>query len=729
MEHSRNQRYVAVSLVLAFLGVALVAGGAYRTARRLATTAEWVEHGREVEGVLSQVVADLQDIEGGCRGYVLTGNERFLDSVHAATARLDERLATLQRLTADNPSQQRRVAALQPQVAQKVALSERLVDLRRREGMEAAAALVATEQGRTLTDKIHAVATEMDNEERQLLEVRSAALRASERNTMLAVGGFTAIALTLLLLVYLLVTRDITERKRAESHLRALLDAAPDATVVVDQAGRIVMVNAQMLAVFGYRREELLGVPVEVLMPDRFRDAHPRFRADYQAAPRTRPMGAGLQLYARTKDGREMPVEISLSPIQTDAGLLVTAAVRDITERKRAEDTLREASERIRDLYNQAPCGYHSLGPDGTFLEINDTELSWLGRTRDEVVGRMKFTDVVTPESVERFEREYPLFIRRGRVRDLEFEYVHRDGSVLPVLLNATAITDAAGRYLSSRATAIDMSERKRAETLAIERETLERTNRELQEFAYVASHDLQDPLRKIQAFGDRVRTKYADVLPREADDYLTRMQKAAARMQTLINDLLSFSRVTTRAQPFGPVDLAAIAREVISDLEGRLEQTHGRIELGPLPAIEADPTQMRQLLQNLLGNALKFHHPGQPPVVHVSGRLLNGAGPPPAGRTPPDAACEITVTDNGIGFDEKYLDRIFTIFQRLHGRDEYEGTGLGLAICRKIVERHHGHITARSTLGQGATFVVTLPVGQGGADMGDSGADRERRD
>jgi signal transduction histidine kinase len=231
----------------------------------------------------------------------------------------------------------------------------------------------------------------------------------------------------------------------------------------------------------------------------------------------------------------------------------------------------------------------------------------------------------------------------------------------------------------------------------------LEQSNRELQDFAYVASHDLQEPLRKIQAFGDRLKAKHGETLSAEGCGYLERMQNAAHRMQMLINDLLQFSRVTTNAQPFKPVDLSQIAREVISDLEARLEQTAGRVQLGELPTIDADPLQMRQLLQNLVSNALKFHRKETPPVVQLRWQR-NGES---------DKHCQVLVEDNGIGFDEKYLDRIFGVFQRLHGRDEYEGTGVGLAICRKIVARHGGSITAKSKPGQGATFIVTLPVHQ----------------
>ena len=232
----------------------------------------------------------------------------------------------------------------------------------------------------------------------------------------------------------------------------------------------------------------------------------------------------------------------------------------------------------------------------------------------------------------------------------------------------------------------------------------LERSNRELQDFAFVASHDLQEPLRKIQAFGDRLRGKHGEALGPEGIDYLERMQRAAHRMHVLINDLLTFSRVTSRGQPFMPTDLGQIAREVLADLEVRVEQTGGRVEIGDLPTLDADPLQMRQLLQNLLGNGLKFHRDGEPPVVRVSGAVLADGGPPRA---------RIVVTDNGIGFDMKYLDRIFTPFQRLHGRTEYEGTGMGLAVCRRIVERHGGALTAESAPGQGARFLVTLPVRQ----------------
>jgi len=237
-------------------------------------------------------------------------------------------------------------------------------------------------------------------------------------------------------------------------------------------------------------------------------------------------------------------------------------------------------------------------------------------------------------------------------------------------------------------------------------------SNRELQEFASVASHDLQEPLRKVRAFGDRLKAVCGDELSDKAHDYLDRMQSAAGRMQTLIEDLLVFSRVTSKAKPFVNVELERIAREVLSDLEVTIKQLGGCVEVGKLPAIMADPLQMRQLLQNLISNGLKFHKEGKPPVVKVYCELdkeRNG----PSGADTDAESFQLVVEDDGIGFDEKYCEKVFSIFQRLHSRSEYEGTGIGLAVCRKIVERHGGNITARSIPGQGARFIATLPLKQ----------------
>ncbi|MGE0684636.1 MAG: ATP-binding protein, partial [Candidatus Binatia bacterium] len=255
--------------------------------------------------------------------------------------------------------------------------------------------------------------------------------------------------------------------------------------------------------------------------------------------------------------------------------------------------------------------------------------------------------------------------------------------------------------------------ERRRAEeALARQAKELARSNHDLEHFAHVASHDLQEPLRKILAFGDRLKVKCGQDLNVQGLDYLERMRSAATRMQTLIGDLLAFSRVGTRLRPFVPVDLSVVAQTIVSDLEISIQRVNGTVQINKLPTIDADSAQMGQLLQNLIGNALKFHRAGVPPVVKVWSAILQAEGPE-GNKISSSQQCHIWVKDNGIGFDEQYLAQAFQPFQRLVSRDDYEGTGMGLAICQKIVERHGGSITAQSALGEGTTFLITLPMQQ----------------
>ena len=267
--------------------------------------------------------------------------------------------------------------------------------------------------------------------------------------------------------------------------------------------------------------------------------------------------------------------------------------------------------------------------------------------------------------------------------------------------LNARVVTQVKGLPRMILLSFEDNTERRFSEwRLTQQRRELQRSNAALDEFASVASHDLQEPLRKIMSFGERLATTAGPLLEGPATEYLNRMLSAAGRMRVLVTDLLSYSQVTTQVQPFAPTDLSLVVSEVLCDLETAIAESHARVEVGALPVIMADSLQMRQLLQNLLGNALKYRRKEVPPVVLVSGQQA-------------EHECIITVTDNGIGFSEQYSERIFRIFERLHGRSEYEGAGIGLSICRKIVERHGGTITATGIVGQGATFTVTLPVDQ----------------
>lgn len=363
-----------------------------------------------------------------------------------------------------------------------------------------------------------------------------------------------------------------------------------------------------------------------------------------------------------------------------------------------ANEELAEAEARYRDLFENAPDLMAVLSVDGgKVLDCNRTLADVLRREKSDVIGR-SFLEFYAPDCREDGASTFAAFAATGRVSQMERTLQRSDGSLIEVQVGATLIHDASGRMVAARCTWRDITLLKDAQReVARHVAALARSNGELQEFAYIASHDLQEPLRKVLAFGDRLKSTCGESLTVQGRDYMERMLNAATRMQSLINDLLTYSRVTTLAQPYVPVDLNQVLKDVLSDLEVHIEQTGARVESGFLPTIQADPTQMRQLLQNLLGNALKFRREEESPVIRVSAET-------------DDSVCRIAVQDNGIGFDEKHTDRIFGIFQRLHGRAEYEGTGIGLAVCQKIAQRHGGQITAHGEPGRGATFVVTLP-------------------
>jgi signal transduction histidine kinase len=253
--------------------------------------------------------------------------------------------------------------------------------------------------------------------------------------------------------------------------------------------------------------------------------------------------------------------------------------------------------------------------------------------------------------------------------------------------------------------------ERNAIEAHAFNRKLAE-SNRDLTDFAHVASHDLQEPLRKIVAFGDRLEKRCGAQLSDDGREYLSRMQNAAVRMQALIDDLLTFSRVTTRGEALVATDVRNVVDAVLSDLEIAIEQANASFEIGPLPHLEADPSQLRQLMQNLIGNALKFRRDDVQTMIRIESRLLPAEQAAALNQSfeMPTRWWEITVRDNGIGFEQKYAERIFTVFQRLHGRSEFEGSGIGLSVCRRIAERHGGTIAAVSELGRGTTFAITLP-------------------
>jgi protein-histidine pros-kinase len=491
--------------------------------------------------------------------------------------------------------------------------------------------------------------------------------------------------------------RDITDRKRAESKFRDLLESAPDAIVIVNEQGHIVLTNAQTEKLFGYPRQELLDQPVEILVPHRFHGEHSGHRENYAHSPRPRAMGAGLELYGRRKDGTEFPVEISLSPIETGEGKLISSAIRDITDRKRAET-------KFRNLLESAPDAIVIVNEQGRIVLTNAQTEKLFGYPRHELLNQP--VEILIPH---RFHGEHAghrtTYAHSPRPRamgaGLELYGRRKDGTEFPVEISLSPLETGEGKLISSAIR--DVSERKQAEHEAeLHRQQLARSNAdlaavnaELEAFSYSVSHDLRAPLRHIDGFARILKEEHGAELSEEAQRYLDRVLHGANHMGHLVDDLLNLAKIGRRELARQRTKLDLLVREVLADLPGTENRSiEWRVE--PLPEVDCDPGLLKLVFNNLLGNALKFTRSRQPAVIEIGTR---------------DSA-EVTtifVRDNGVGFDPKYADKLFGVFQRLHRQEDFEGTGVGLATVQRIIRKHGGEVWAESQVDNGATFFFSL--------------------
>jgi PAS domain S-box-containing protein len=563
----------------AILALLIVGAISYRTMAVSRDSERWVRHTHEVLENLQDLLIASESIESSYRGFVLTGEQSHFESYRANILSLERHEAAVRSLTVDNLTQQRRISDLERLTAQEIQFVETVVALRRAQGFEAATDAIRTRQDQRVKGEFHEKIRELQQEELRLLALRDADSKGLFDDTRAVLIFGTVFGLLIAAAAAWSVQRDGSRRGFAEKALlqseekyRGLLEAAPDAMVVVNQAGAIVLVNVQAEKQFGYRRDELVGQKVMNIIPEGFAERLIADATRSTAEALAQQIGMGIELSGRRKDGTEFPIEIMLSPLESTEGILVTAAIRNISARKKSE------------------------------------------------------------------------------------------------------------------------------QELAVANQVLEESNLELKQFAYIASHDLQTPLRSIAGFVQLLQQEYEGKLDEQAQVWILRTVLAVTRMQTLIGDLLSYSRVEARSGPFTQIPFLDIVNDALILLESSIHDSGGQVACGRLPIVMGDRSQLVQLMQNLIGNGLTYRS-DKPPHIQISAK-----------RSGKDWI--FSISDNGIGIDPKHFEQIFEIFKRLHNQKDKPGTGIGLAVCRRVVNRHGGKIWVESEPGHGSTFHFTIPEG-----------------
>lgn len=485
--------------------------------------------------------------------------------------------------------------------------------------------------------------------------------------------------------------------RASEFHVGAIYSVSLDPIIVIDNDGTIRDFNNAAEQVFACRRDKVLGTPAEQLFHhssrERFQKNIDHFQSKEEAASM---VGRVAEMRCLRKNGERFLAEMALQPIPfEDVGRLVIF-LRDVTEQKRAELALRDSQRLYASLVESLPLCVLRKDREGRFTFANRAFCDVIGRPLEQLVGKTDF-DLYPHELAEKYRRDDAEVCESKKTLETTEVNVASDGTERHVYVIKTPIHDSLDRIIGTQIVFMDVSARVQAEQAAKRTATeVEQSNIELQQFAYIASHDLQAPLRGIAGFAQFLQQEYRGKLDETANEYIEHIVTGAQRMQQLINDLLAYSRVESRSRPFVSVNLAEVFDDAVELIRVDIEDANGEVTRGELPTVMGDPAQLSQLLQNLIGNGLKYHGVN-PPRVQVTAKQI-------------DSGWTIAVRDNGIGIESKHHERIFEIFRRLHTQEQYPGTGIGLAVCRRIVERHGGKIWVESEVGRGSTFLFSLP-------------------
>ena len=693
-------RKVQLAFGSAILTLLVVGAISYRGMLVSSESDRWVRHTHEV---LQDLLSAMQSMESSYRGFVLTDQESYLQSYRASIVSADQDEATVRNLTADNSEQQRRLPALERLAAQKIQFAEMVIGLRRARGLDAAADAIGSGLGQRIMDEFQGVVRELRDEELRLLALRNADAQRRFDQTKAALILGNASGLLIAAVAGWFVQRDYAARGRAEAafleseeRFRILVEGVQDYAIFwLDPHWKVVSWNAGAERIKGYKADEIVGQNFSrFYLPNDIDQGKPEEELQIAAANGRYE----IEHWRVCKDGSRFWANVVLTAARNSSGSLLgfSEISRDISERK-------ETEAKYRGLLEAAPDAMVVVNQGGEIVLLNVQAEKQFGYHRDELVGQ-KVKNIIPEGFAERLiadgTRTAADALAQQIGTGIELTGRRKNGSEFPIEIMLSPLESAEGILVT--AAIRNITERKKSEEHLVKTVgELKRSNAELEQFAYVASHDLQEPLRMVASYTQLLAKRYKGRLDSDADEFIAYAVDGSNRMQGLIQDLLAYSRAGTKEKVLREISSENALQEALINLRATIEESGAVVTHDSLPVITTDDTQLAQVFQNLVGNAVKYRS-AEIPHVHVSA-TKNG-----------DTEWIFSVRDNGLGIDPRYFERIFVLFQRLHGREEFEGTGIGLTICKKILERLGGRIWVESQPEKGSTFYFALPERNG---------------